>query len=510
MPVSVLSLTILVVAFSLFQSVRAQNLAAEAPEPTLIRVGFPNDQEGEYPLTLGSVGDMDGDGVADLVVGFRGAGYPMLALIEGRNGRTIRTAPWPVEGDSVTASEVMAVEGIADVDGDGVPDLAVGAWSRHYGRVDGARVYVVSGRTGALLRRLTAPQPAAYDYFGSALALLDDITGDGVQEVGIGSMNGGAGGRAYVYDGRTWEVVYTWDAPATVPGPGLGGRFGEAVSAIGDVDADGVGDVGVGASYDRDGRGTVSVYSGKTGGLIYRVESPAADQWGGFGQEVSGVGDLDGDGVPDFAVGAPYFGDRDTGRAYIFSGRSGAPVLTIPPPGYRQNGWFGMGVVPVSPLVGDGGPALLISAPGGEGLWYVVDAKTGEVLVRQGSPTRWHGGQFGSSVSAEGWIAVLALDPPVLYLYKYGDDPQAPFRLDAIYPNPTLGAVTVRASLPQDGPYQLAVIDMLGRPVYRARGVGVAGTNELSLSLDGLPPAVYVVVVEVGETRIVEKVAVIR
>ena len=513
-----------VVLFALM-ALLGQNVSAQSAlsgEPTEIRVDFPNGGHG-FATTMGSMGDVDGDAVSDIAVGFRGnRGYPMLAIVGGRYGQILRTVDWqaesrrPVEGDSILRLEVTGLESIGDVDSDGVYDLAVGTETVYSHRgYDVGAVYIVSGRTGSVLRRITAPEPTRSDYFGIALARLDDLTGDGIPEVGIGSMNGGENGRAYVYDARSWSPIYTWEGPGIGPPPyNRKARYGESMTSMGDIDGDGLGDIGVGASYDRDGQGTVSVYSGASGDLIYRIQSPVDEQWTGFGSEVTVLGDLDGDGTSDFAVGAPYFGDDLTGRVYIFSGRSGDHTLTLFPPGNRNWGWFGMNVVPIGGLDGSVPSELLISAPGGNdgGRWYVVRIDSGSNLKTARSPNPRINGQYGMSATMDGWVAVLARaeSPPRLYLYKYSEDPAAPFALQSAYPNPTAGRVMLRLSLPESGLYTLDVVDMLGRAVRSTEVEARVGINEIPLSLEDQSPGTYMVIVEMEGSRLIRKVVVSR
>ena len=116
------------------------------------------------------------------------------------------------------------------------------------------------------------------------------------------------------------------------------------------------------------------------------------------------------------------------------------------------------------------------------------------------------------SATTDGWIAVLARveRPPRLYLYKYGEDPVAPFALQSAYPNPTAGRVTLRLSLPESGAYTLVVLDALGRAILTTEVEAQAGINEIPLSLDDLAPAPYMVVVKSGESRITRMVTVVR
>src|SRR5262245_15844627 len=177
-----------------------------------------------------------------------GQGYLALEL-DGAAGATF------VGGNSVAAA--------GDVDGDGVPDVIVGAPSAFdgFGR---ARVY--SGATGATLR--TFASSVQNDQFGFSVAGVGDLDGDGIGDVIVGILQSSAGGvtaagRATVFSGATGLPL--WSRDGTQPFDFLG----SAVARVGDLDGDGVEDPAVGVIYGDNGpafdAGRVEVLSGATG-----------------------------------------------------------------------------------------------------------------------------------------------------------------------------------------------------------------------------------------------------
>src|SRR6185436_17813114 len=126
-------------------------------------------------------------------------------------------------------------------------------------------------------------------------------------------------------------------ASGQVPSGQLTGKpfaqFGSALSAVGDLDGDGVPEFAVGEPVynlsSASGEGRVSVYSGKDSSLVHVFVGAEHD---GLGSCVAAAGDVDGDDVPDIVVGAPtHMSDEyyEEGLAVVFSGRTGDVLWSI-------------------------------------------------------------------------------------------------------------------------------------------------------------------------------------
>jgi hypothetical protein len=266
-----------------------------------------------FGWAVSGVGDIDGDHVTDLVVGEVNGGSHMRGRVwvySGRTGRLLFR-----RAGRANDQNGYAVADAGDVNGDGVPDVVSGAPG--VGSAVG-HVYVYSGATGTTLVRLAGHHPG--DQFGAAVSSAGDVNGDGYPDLLIGAPgSGSAPGRAYVVSGRTFRVLRVLSAHR--PGDG----FGIGTARTDDLNGDGVPDLIVGAtSTTTPGHGAAYVYSGKTGRLLFRIHAERGNV--AFGQFfVAGVGDTNGDGVPDIYVGdyASNNAGSAGGFAAVYSGVDG-------------------------------------------------------------------------------------------------------------------------------------------------------------------------------------------
>ncbi len=184
-------------------------------------------------------------------------------------------------------------------------------------------------------------------------------------------------------------------------GDGAGDQFGWALAFVGDVDADGVEDFAAGAPFDdvaASNAGMVRVYSGRTLGVLYTWRGNAANDR--FGYSLAGAGDLDGDGHDDVLIGAPQsLFSNPGGYAVVRSGANGTALRTVlGTPGQA----LGHSVAGGGFVDADGTPDLLIGAPYDDAGW----TSRGRVLVvsgASGTTLRSHAGTvdygtFGWSV----------------------------------------------------------------------------------------------------------------
>lgn len=321
------------------------------------RSGRPGEQNG---YAIADAGDVNRDGVSDVISGAPGQGSDIghAYVYSGANGRTIVRLRGHRHGDMFGA----AVSSAGDVNGDGVPDLLVGAPGT--GAAAG-HAYVISGRTFRTIRVLSVHRRA--DEFGDGVAGTADLNGDGVPDVIVGASGKNPGhGAAYVYSGRTGKLLFR------IPGERGNAAFGQFfVAGVGDVNGDGVPDVYVGdyaSNNAGQAGGFAAVYSGVDGTRLHAWRGATGE---GMGPGRS-AGDVNGDGVPDIIVGnyTSSDGAPAAGKVQIFSGATGKRLRTITSTTANEN--LGFDAVGVGDTNRNGTPDFLISAANLDTV-YIVD-----------------------------------------------------------------------------------------------------------------------------------------
>lgn len=436
-----------------------------------------------FGSSVAAPGDLDGDGVGDLVVGGTGVSragagagglWILLMNADGTAKQDRRFdftgTSFPAELDNLDAFGTSLVA-LGDVNGDGVADVAVGAPGDDDGGSAMGCVYVlflgadgeVSGYTKISATRggfTGALDPN--DRFGSALALVGDSDGDGLVELAVTAMydDDGASNRGAIWilelgtdgrcvghqkyshttggtagklagqttfgrsivvgdvDGNGWNDFVVGSLDATlgytvwVGLRGFGGqvlstfflaqgtsgftgelvpfdRFGNALAIPGDIDGDGRPDLCIGAQADPDGGPTKgamwNVFLGPGGQALGQAKisdtsgnlNYTLDNDDRFGSSVASAGDVDGDGIEDIFIGAP--GDDDTGHdrgaVWLFflaadrTVKSHTKFSGLSPELFGRladDDLFGSSVASVGDLNGDGTPDVAIGAPGSD------------------------------------------------------------------------------------------------------------------------------------------------
>ena len=266
--------------------------------------------------SVAALGDLDGDGYGDVGVGSTGgvSGWSTATVFRGSS-----SGPFFDAGVSLGTREAVAewsasnLAGGGDLDGDGLPEVLLGT----RGVDDGAgAVEVFFGLPEGPTPDLTLHGGAAGDFFGRSMAAAGDVNGDGHGDVIVGAYGADdERGAAYVYTGSTDGL----DASRRSSFPVRVGEvwFGFTVAGAGDTNGDGFDDVALGTPYGYDGGGEVEVHLGAAAGPEDGAAAfwRGAESGDAFGFAVAGVGDVDRDGFDDLLVGDP-----GSGAAYLFAG----------------------------------------------------------------------------------------------------------------------------------------------------------------------------------------------
>jgi hypothetical protein len=345
--------------------------------------------------SVSGAGDVNGDGLADLIVGANNAD-PGGAIFAGASyvvfGKTTSTpvdlaalgsGGFRINGIDMGDNAGRSVSGAGDVNGDGLADLIVGARGADPGGDGSAgESYVVFGKTDSMPVDLSNLGTGGFridgiddsDYSGAAVSGGGDVNGDGLADLIVSAYGADPGGNSSA--GESYVVFgKTSDAPVDLANLGAGGfridgidagdRSGSSVSGAGDVNGDGFADLIVGASNARPGG---VIFAGESYVVFGKVDSNAVDLanlgTGGFringidaydrsGFSSSGAGDVNGDGLADVIVGAIYADpddDIDAGESYVIFSASIPP----PSPAYRARSRNGDPPKVAAGITGDG------------------------------------------------------------------------------------------------------------------------------------------------------------
>ena len=316
----------------------------------------------------------------------------------------------------------IAAISLGDLNGDGVDDMAVGAPLDDDGGVNRGAVWILFSNANGTVnshQKISDTEGGFTgnlddgDFFGRSVGSLGDFNGDGVGDVAVGAWGDDDGG---LDRGAVWMLFLNADGTvqshqkiSDIEGGFTGilddeDYFGLAVSSLGDLDGDGVSDLAVGALFDDDGgldRGAVWVLFLNPDGTV-KLHQKISDIQGGFtgilddedvfGISAASLGDLDGDGVSDLAVGALFDDDGGLDRGAVW-------ILFLNPDGtvkahqkisdteggftgiLDDTNWFGISVAPLGDLDGNGVGDLAVGAHGDDDGGTPPNANRGAVWV---------------------------------------------------------------------------------------------------------------------------------
>jgi hypothetical protein len=444
-----------------------------------------------------------------------------------------------------------------DFTGDGHNDLLIGAYKRDMPAFDSGAAWLYMGGPGLdAVADFTFGGENHIDWFGSSLAWVGDLNNDGFNDLAMGASRYpslGDWGRAYIFFGgpaldTTPDLVMTGEAS---------GDYFRTVAGVGDVDYDGFADFLVGA-FGNDDAGT------DAGKAYLFLGGPGLDTFpdfaitGGtagerFGVTAMGLGDVNGDSRPDFAVGA-YHHDNQTGRVYVYS-FAPVVVLDIKPgscpnplnlkPFQKEQKRFGKGSKHGDLAQGGVVPAAIVGTTSLD----VTDVDPSTLLLEGVAPLRHDYEDVTAPPTADGECpctregadghmdmtlkfqkASIAevldshVDGDVVTLTLTGQlydgtpieatdcvvirshrsemppMPTPDFVLGPAVPNPFNPSTRITYILPRDAVVTLTVYDVAGRAVERLfTGAQTAGEHVVEWDATGHPSGVYFYRIEVGD-----------
>ena len=336
--------------------------------------------EDQSGISVSGAGDVNGDGLADLIIGANsadtseldeGRSYVVFGKADGTkinlSDITSANGGFAINGQLAEDQSGISVSGAGDVNGDGKADLIVGASYANASSFDEGRSYVVFGKSDGTQVNLNniasgtggfvIDGEATGDRSGYSVSGAGDVNGDGLADLIVGAKdahaNGSNSGRSYVVFGKTdrnlvnlSDIASGTGSGFAIDGEAIGDFSGISVSGAGDVNGDGLGDLIIGANgadpnaiFDS---GRSYVLFGKTDSALVNLNTIASGTGRGFaingeagednsGISVSGAGDVNGDGLADLIVGANGADSNgsNSGRSYVVFGKAGTTQVSL-------------------------------------------------------------------------------------------------------------------------------------------------------------------------------------
>ncbi|MCG3172124.1 MAG: hypothetical protein GMKNLPBB_00269 [Myxococcota bacterium] len=348
-------------------------------------LGTPLQPTGQYEpnvnnTTMGKnafrVGDINGDGYDDALFTNPNANTGYAWLFYG-GGAGLGSPVWQASAPSGFAYGVSAAGG--DFNGDGYSDVAISQVDIGNNAFN-VHVYISTGASGLPATPNDTLSGPAVSHFGASIASIGDINRDGFGDLLIGQPNPSGNGKALLFTGSPGvnPLVFSgWEVMGDAEV-----NLGMAVGYLGDINGDGYGDIAVGS---RQTGGTVTIYEGRndvgTGQLPSTV--PAATINSSFGLAgskvtITGVGDTDGDGFNDFIITASGYNSND-GVVRWYKG--GAAIDTTDDWSFGGAGnQMGHSAAPIGDINGDGFNDFAFGTP-------FYSSNDGLVYVMYGSPS---------------------------------------------------------------------------------------------------------------------------
>ncbi|SDH39154.1 FG-GAP repeat-containing protein [Dyadobacter soli] len=334
-----------------------------------------------FGSSVAAAGDVNGDGYGDIIIGARdysdGQNKEGAAFIfPGSNSGIVAGLSQTLQKDVANAGLGTSVSGAGDINRDGFADVVIGAPNFASGQNTFGAIYIYYGSSNNGAQNPTMIQGYSVNSgFGSDVSSAGDINGDGFSDVIAGAYAESLGevqeGAAYIFQGANGGIN---SAGKVLQSNQPNAWFGASVASAGDVNADGFGDIVVGAPYyDKNefNEGVAFVYYGNSSGVISANPAPAIleiNMLGAqFGSSVQSAGDVNGDGYSDIVIGAKYAsnGQTEEGKIAVFHG---SPIGIKPTASFsiesdQNNANLGFAVSGAGDVNGDGYSDIIIGTP---------------------------------------------------------------------------------------------------------------------------------------------------
>jgi hypothetical protein len=357
-------------------------------------------------MSLTAAGDINGDGISDILVGAPYYDGPLVdcgaVFVAFGSNSGLPTLSVPITGNQAGSRFGASVAGVGDLNADGFGDVVIGAPAWDEGEIDEGAVFVYFGSSSGLQPNALGLQiNQASAAFGASVAYAGDVNRDGFPDILVGaplfSNQEANEGAVFLFKGGVGGV-----SPLTPYGVMeaniVGAHLGTAVSGANDINSDGFMDVVAGAPSTAVGgsleAGAVHVWLGTAlgAGGMPSWSSMGSQPGGRLGTSVAGIGDANGDGHADIAVGAPHYSSGQASEGAVFVYHGGGNGLHGPAWTYQSNqvgANCGAAVSAAGDINGDGYADLIVGVPNWDG-----------PLLDQGAVNLHHGGPNGLTTTA--------------------------------------------------------------------------------------------------------------